>query len=125
MATIGKSARVKGRIHGNEDLTVFGRVEGEVNIDGDVVIEAEDAALVGDGVGVGDEVAGAAHRQALRVGSERGEVGEQGVEVGDERVGEVHGEQLAVAGREAECFTVACDGLAEGGDFYRGRRAAQ
>ncbi len=44
MATIGKSARVKGRIHGNEDLTVFGRVEGEVNIDGDVVIEA--SALV-------------------------------------------------------------------------------
>ncbi len=40
MATIGKSTRVKGRVHGNEDLTVEGRVEGEVNIDGDVTIEA-------------------------------------------------------------------------------------
>jgi len=40
MATIGKSARVKGRIFGNEDLTVEGRVEGEVSIDGDVIIEA-------------------------------------------------------------------------------------
>jgi cytoskeletal protein CcmA (bactofilin family) len=40
MATIGKSARVKGRVHGNEDLTVEGRVEGEVAIDGDVIIEA-------------------------------------------------------------------------------------
>ncbi len=39
-AIIGKNARVKGRVHGSQDLTIEGRVEGEVTIDGDVTVES-------------------------------------------------------------------------------------
>lgn len=43
-AVIGHSARVKGRVHGTDDLWIEGRVEGEVRVDGDLTIEA--SALV-------------------------------------------------------------------------------
>jgi hypothetical protein len=39
-SVIGPAARVKGRIFGEEDLDIEGRVEGEVQVSGDVLIEA-------------------------------------------------------------------------------------
>ncbi len=39
-SVIGPGARVKGRIFGDEDLDIEGRVEGEVQVGGDVLIEA-------------------------------------------------------------------------------------
>jgi cytoskeletal protein CcmA (bactofilin family) len=37
-AVIGRSAKVRGRITGEGDLTVLGQVEGEVNLKGDLII---------------------------------------------------------------------------------------
>jgi cytoskeletal protein CcmA (bactofilin family) len=37
-ATIGRSARVRGRITGDGDLLVEGSVEGEINVGGDVTL---------------------------------------------------------------------------------------
>lgn len=37
-AVIGRSAKVRGRITGEGDLTVLGQVEGEINLKGDLVI---------------------------------------------------------------------------------------
>lgn len=89
MATIGKSARVKGRIHGSEDLTVEGRVEGEVTIDGDVTIEA--SALVAANV--------TAHVLTVR-GAIKGDlVGSEAIrlEEGARVVGDLRAPRVAIA----------------------------
>jgi cytoskeletal protein CcmA (bactofilin family) len=46
-ATIGAGTRVRGRVTGDGDVTIEGRVEGEVNLRGELVI-AEGGAVVSD-----------------------------------------------------------------------------
>jgi cytoskeletal protein CcmA (bactofilin family) len=57
-STLGRGARVRGRIHGDGDLRVEGQVEGDVTVSGTLVIE-EGGAIHGD-VGAGAvEIGGA------------------------------------------------------------------
>ncbi len=49
-ARIGSGARVRGRIHGQGDLTIEGNVEGEVALRGDLTI-AEGATVISESVG--------------------------------------------------------------------------
>jgi cytoskeletal protein CcmA (bactofilin family) len=57
-STLGRGARVRGRIHGDGDLRVEGHVEGDVTVSGTLVIE-EGGAIHGD-VGAGAlEIGGA------------------------------------------------------------------
>lgn len=46
-STLGRGARVRGRINGDGDLRVEGQVEGDVRISGQLAIE-EGAAITGD-----------------------------------------------------------------------------
>jgi len=46
-STLGRSARVRGRISGEGDLRVEGQVEGDVTISGELVIE-DGASVTGD-----------------------------------------------------------------------------
>lgn len=50
-STLGRGARVRGRVHGDGDLRVEGHVEGDVTVSGRLVIE-EGGAIEGD-VGAG------------------------------------------------------------------------
>ena len=46
-STLGRGARVRGRVHGDGDLLIEGQVEGDVSISGDLSIE-DGAAVTGD-----------------------------------------------------------------------------
>lgn len=46
-AVIGRGARIRGRIGGDGDLLVEGRVDGDVSVSGSLVIES-DGAITGD-----------------------------------------------------------------------------
>ena len=41
VTVIGRGARVRGRITGASDLEIHGHVEGEVEVDGEVTVEAD------------------------------------------------------------------------------------
>lgn len=48
-ARVGGGARIRGRIHGEGDLVVEGRVEGDLSIRGELTI-AESGAVVGEAI---------------------------------------------------------------------------
>ncbi len=88
-ARIGSGTRVRGRIAGEGSLDVEGRVEGDVSLDG--------ALLVADG---GEVVATSLEVSELRVdGSVRGDVRAQGdisVSASGSLVGDVHGASFSM-----------------------------
>src|SRR5450755_825919 len=47
VTVIGRGANVVGTVSGAVDLTIHGRVEGEVSVEGDVTIEAEGLVAAG------------------------------------------------------------------------------
>jgi cytoskeletal protein CcmA (bactofilin family) len=57
-STLGRGARVRGRIHGDGDLRVEGHVEGDVSVSGALVVE-EGGAIDGDVGAASVEIGGA------------------------------------------------------------------
>ena len=51
-AVIGRSAKVRGRITGEGDLTVLGQIEGEINLKGDLTIGEGGSIQSGSGASV-------------------------------------------------------------------------
>jgi cytoskeletal protein CcmA (bactofilin family) len=89
VTVIGRSARVRGRVTGSEDLEVRGFVDGEITVTGDVTVDAE--GLVGAGI----------HGRRLIVrGAVKGDlVGEESIvlEDGAKVVGDVRAPRVAIA----------------------------
>jgi cytoskeletal protein CcmA (bactofilin family) len=89
VTVIGRSARVRGRVTGSEDLEVRGFVDGEIDVTGDVTVESE--GLVGAPI----------HARRLVVrGAVKGDlVGEESVllEDGARIVGDVRAPRVAIA----------------------------
>jgi cytoskeletal protein CcmA (bactofilin family) len=87
-AVIGSSTRVRGRVFGDGDLRVEGSVEGDISIQGDLV--------VGSGARAQSNVEA---RAVTVLGELDGEVRAQGlvhIEAGARVHGDVHGESVAL-----------------------------
>jgi cytoskeletal protein CcmA (bactofilin family) len=86
---IGRSARVRGRVTGTEDVEVRGFVDGEIAVGGDVTVDAE--GLVGAGI----------HGRRLVIrGAVKGDlVGEESIllEDGARVVGDIRAPRVAIA----------------------------
>ncbi len=104
-AVIGRSARVRGRITGDGDLTVLGQIEGEVNLKGDLT--------VGEGGSIVSGQSGQAGIDANTVtisGTVEGDVHARGViriEAGASVRGDMHGASVAL--EEGAAYTGRLD----------------
>jgi cytoskeletal protein CcmA (bactofilin family) len=87
-AVIGRSAKVRGRITGEGDLTVLGQVEGEVSLKGDLT------------VGEGGSITSNVDANTVTIsGSLEGDVRASGViriEAGARVRGDMHGSSVAI-----------------------------
>jgi len=98
-AVIGRSAKVRGRITGDGDLTVLGTVEGEVNLKGDLT--------VGEGGSIHSNID--AHTVSIS-GTVEGDVRASGViriESGASVRGDMHGASVAI--EEGAAYTGRLD----------------
>ena len=81
MSTIGPTLHVRGEVHGNEDLVIEGRVEGDVHVqEGSLTVEAQ-ARIEGDIRGRRITIRGAVRGTVS--GSERIELGASASVLGD------------------------------------------
>ncbi len=90
-AVIGRSAKVRGRITGEGDLTVLGQVEGEINLKGDLVI--------GEGGSIQAGTSGVDANTVTVSGTLEGDVHARGmirIESGAHVRGDMHGASVSI-----------------------------
>ncbi len=108
-AVIGRSARVRGRITGEGDLTVLGQVEGEVNLKGDLTI-GEGGSIQASQAGSSSSSGGVHANTVTIAGTLEGDVHARGIiriESGAHVRGDMHGASVAI--EEGAAYTGRLD----------------